>query len=158
MTRKPEHDRLIKKIRKLKINSDIFGEAFMNDPRPRWYKIYREGKFSMLIVNRSFTTKTGITMPAYYMRNDSDVWPEDIVDIADASDMLAVKRRVRVTIEERVRNPLTGNDQIWVGFKTPRFDIKTNEVIGVHGQADLWEPEVWEHVPESIKKVIKLEQ
>lgn len=151
------HKKLLEKLRNLKVNADIFSEAFMNDPRPSWYKLYKDGQFKMIIVNRAFTFKTGISIPAYYMQSDDVMWKAEDSHDFNATDMEAVKKRIRISIEETVTNPSSGKKQVWVGFKTPRFHPKTKEVIGVYGQADVWEEEIWASVPKDIKKAIKLE-
>lgn len=158
MDNKQHHKELLKRLRKLKLNSDIFGDSFMNSPKPMWYKSYYDGTFKMIIVNRAYTERTGITLSSYYMQQDDKIWNSDISEDFEDNDLQAVRKRVRVPMEETVKNPLSGKTEVWVGFKYPRFDPKTQEVIGVHGQADVWPKEVWDEVPPAIKKTVRLER
>jgi len=152
----PEYGKLLRMLRRMKVNSDIFTESFMNDVRPRWYKVYKDGEFRMIIVNRAYTQKTGITLPAYYMRNDDDLWDDNTAQQFNDSDNAAVNKRTRIMAEEIIINPLTNTHETWVVFKTPRFDPKDGKVIGVHGQAQPWETSLWETVPRDIKNAIKM--
>lgn len=139
----PEEAKKIRAIaRRIRQDADLFGSNFMDSPIPSWYKRLDHGVLRMVIVNKAYTEKTGISISAYFDEIDSLIWGDSQGELLSENDDLCVETRRAVRIAECLENPKTGQRQYWVGYKFPYF--ADNEIKGVFGEAIVWDSDVWE--------------
>jgi PAS domain-containing protein len=139
-------DKLIEQERK-------FQSKINDNPFPSWLKLVVDGLLVMDFVNASYTRLTGISSPTYRGETDRRIWGSGVGEEFGEYDRLVLETKMPVQSNEHAINPLTGIEQVWVGWKFPY--MIDGAVAGVWGQAIPVRADVFEENKEFITSLFK---
>ncbi len=124
-------DMVLDRVQHLLDTEDQHSSYFDENPWPSWLKWVSKGAMLMGRVNAAYTRATGITVRAYAGETDQAVWGDEVA--FNEYDREVIQKRVKIPIAEHAKNPMTGELQVWVGWKWPY--IVRGQVVGVWGKA-----------------------
>jgi len=137
---------LSERIAHLLLIEELFESYFHYNPVASWHKVYDSTRqaFYMDSVNDAYAAHTGLQPDAYEGQQDDRLWEKDAAEEFYRNDMEVVRHRSVLPIAERGTNPLTGVEEVFLGWKWPH--VKDGVVVGVWGLCNFFTAVEWDAI------------